>query len=155
MAKTAAEKLAHKGNLPKVEPITDPVAQVRLGGRTLLVAPPTDYDELMKQVPKGRLITQDRLRQVLAKRYNADTTCAMTCGIFTRIAAEAHEERGGANPTFWWRTLKRGGELNPKYPGGIEHQRELLEAEGHKVIQRGQRFFVENFEDSIWLPQDV
>jgi len=152
MPKTATEKLAHRGNLPKVAVIDNPAAQARLGGRTMLVAPPADYDQLMKQVPEGRIITQDRLRQVLAKRYDADTTCPTTAGIFTRLAAEANDERGGADLTPWWRTLKRGGELNPKYPGGVERQRALLEAEGHAVIQRGARWFVENFEAALWLP---
>jgi len=152
MPKTATEKLAHSGNLPKVAVIENPAAQARLGGRTMLVAPPTDYDQLMKQVPEGRIITQDRLRQVLAKRYDADTTCPTTAGIFTRLAAEANDERRGIDPTPWWRTLKRGGELNPKYPGGVERQRALLEAEGHWVVQRGARWFVEDFEAALWLP---
>jgi len=153
MGKSATEKLANKGNLPKVTTITDPGAQARMGGRTMLVAPPTDYDQVMKQVPEGRVITQDRLRQVLAKRYDADTTCPTTAGIFTRIAAEAHEERDGEDPTPWWRTLKRGGELNPKYPGGAERQQALLEAEGHQVVQRGTRLFVQDFEEALWLPK--
>ena len=41
------------------------------------------------------------------------------------------------NLTPYWRTLKAGGELNPKYPGGIEAQRQKLEAEGHTVLQKG------------------
>jgi hypothetical protein len=39
--------------------------------------------------------------------------------------------------------LKTGGELNAKYPGGIANLRRLLEGEGHRVVQRGKRFFVE------------
>ncbi|MCL1897414.1 MAG: MGMT family protein [Micrococcales bacterium] len=152
MPKTANEKLAYRGNLPKVEEITDPAAQTRLGGRSMLVAPAADYDELMKQVPNGRVITQDRLRQILAKRYNAETTCPTTCGIFTRVAAEAHEERGGVDPTPWWRTLKRSGELNPKYPGGLERQKALLEAEGHQIVERGKRWFVGNYRAVVWQP---
>jgi len=31
---------------------------------------------------------------------------------------------------------KSGGELNPKYPGGIEEHKARLELEGHKVIQK-------------------
>ncbi len=33
--------------------------------------------------------------------------------------------------TPYWRTLKANGELNAKYPNGIEAQKEKLEAEGH------------------------
>ncbi|GMV99919.1 MAG: hypothetical protein AMXMBFR84_10580 [Candidatus Hydrogenedentota bacterium] len=39
-----------------------------------------------------------------------------------------------------------GGELNPKYPGGIPALTQLLESEGHLVVQRGKRFFVADYE---------
>ncbi len=41
--------------------------------------------------------------------------------------------------TPYWRTLKANGELNAKYPGGIEVQKELLEKEGHTVITKGRK----------------
>jgi len=40
-------------------------------------------------------------------------------------------------------------ELNAKYPGGIEAQKEKLEAEGHTIIQKGRtnrKYFVKDFE---------
>ncbi|AXG37628.1 hypothetical protein EGCR1_02485 [Enterococcus gilvus] len=37
-------------------------------------------------------------------------------------------------------TITANGEINPKFPGGIKKQRELLEAEGHRVIRRGKKF---------------
>ena len=46
-------------------------------------------------------------------------------------------------------TLKSGGELNPKYPGGIEDQKARLESEGHRVIQKGKKYLVENYEKSL------
>src|SRR5262249_38900643 len=46
----------------------------------------------------------------------------------------------------YWRTLKAGGELNPKYPGGLARIRELLEREGHRVVARGERWFVADYE---------
>ena len=48
----------------------------------------------------------------------------------------------------FWRTLKKDGELNSKYPGGIEYQKEMLEKEGHTFITRGRkniRYFVEDY----------
>jgi len=51
--------------------------------------------------------------------------------------------------TPYWRTLKTGGELNPKYPGGLEKQKGLLESEGHKVVLNGKKGFVENFEKML------
>lgn len=35
--------------------------------------------------------------------------------------------------TPWWRVLRKGGFLNPKYPGGTDRQAELLAAEGVRV----------------------
>jgi len=39
-----------------------------------------------------------------------------------------------------------GGELNPKYPGGIEPQRGRLEAEGHQVPAKGRKWVVADHE---------
>lgn len=70
----------------------------------------------------------------------------MTTAIFAHMVAHAAEEAIQAkDKTPYWRTLKIGGELNPKYPGGIEAQMARLEAEGHTVVQRGKRYFVEDF----------
>ena len=68
------------------------------------------------------------------------------------IAAWASEQRA-ADRTPYWRTLKAGGELNPKYPGGAEAQKEKLEAEGHTVVQRGRknlRYYVQGYEKALF-----
>lgn len=52
-----------------------------------------------------------------------------------------------------WRTLKANGELNAKYSGGIEAQKEKLEAQGHAIIQRGRkniRYYVEDYEKALF-----
>ena len=41
---------------------------------------------------------------------------------------------GKENITPYWRTLKSKGELNEKYPGGIEAQAARLEEEGHAIL---------------------
>mgnify|MGYP000474585659 CR=1 FL=1 len=85
----------------------------------------------------------------MAKKHGATIGCPLTTGIFARIAAEAAVEEaaeGRKEITPYWRTLKSGGELNPKYPGGIEAQRRYLEQEGHKVIQKGKKYIVEDYE---------
>ena len=49
----------------------------------------------------------------------------------------------------YWRTLKANGELNAKYPNGIEGQKEKLEAEGHTIIQKGRkniRYYVKDYD---------
>ena len=117
-----------------------------------MIPAPKEVDEIMKKVLKGKLITINGIRQILAKKHGATIGCPMTIGIFARIAAEAAMEEateGKKRITPYWRTLKSGGELNPKYPGGIEGQKALLESEGHKVIQRGKKSVVQNYESSL------
>lgn len=63
----------------------------------------------------------------------------MTTGMFASIAARAAEEaiaEGKDDITPYWRTLKSGGELNEKYPGGVEAQAARLRAEGY-IIEPG------------------
>jgi len=149
--KTYNEKLNSPGKLPKIEDLSaKPESIARFGGAKLLVAAPMQYNSIMARVPEGRVITADRLRAHLAKQASADATCPLTAGIFINICAHASEERGGAEPIPWWRTLKAGGELNEKYPGGIEGQKLLLEAEGHEVFQKGKRWFVRGYEELLW-----
>lgn len=58
-------------------------------------------------------------------------------------------ERGGTDETPWWRTLKKDGELNEKYPEGIDGQKLRLEMEGHTVVQKGKRYFVKDYEQNL------
>ena len=147
--KNPNQKLHDSKDMPKVEVITDPKAIARYGGSRMLIAPPIDYDRLMKSVPYGKLSTTDRYREFLAKEHGADFTCPLTCGIFVNVAALASVERGGADETPWWRTLKKDGELNEKYPEGIDGQKLRLEMEGHTVIQKGKRYFVKDYEQKL------
>ena len=60
----------------------------------------------------------------------------MGCGIFVAVAARAADEMeagGKKDVTPWWRTVKEGGKLNEKYPGGVEAQATHLRAEGHTI----------------------
>lgn len=147
--KSYTEKLHDSKDMPVVKELTDPKANARYGGPKMLIAPPLAYDEIMAKVPEGKLLTADSIRDYLAKKHQADFTCPLTAGIFMNIVAHASEERG-VEETPYWRTLKKDGELNPKYPGGIEKQQELLEAEGHTVIQRGKRFFVQDYQEKLF-----
>jgi hypothetical protein len=148
--KTYNEKLNDSKNMPTVETVSDPKAVVRFGGERMLIAPPLAYDEIMKRVPAGKIITSDRIRSYLAKKHNADYTCQLTAGIFINIAAHASVERAGTDPTPYHRTLKKDGELNEKYPEGCDGQKAMLESEGHTVIQKGKRYFVQDYKNSIW-----
>lgn len=125
----------------------------RWGEGTVVVPAPREVDELMKQVPRGKLATINEIRAALARRHGATIGCPITTGIFAWIAAHAAEEtasKGGIRITPYWRTLKSGGQLNEKYPGGVEAQQKRLEAEGHAVARKGKRLVVAGFEGSLF-----
>ena len=147
--KNPNQKLRDSKDMPKVEILTDEKAIKRHGGSRMLIAPPLDYDALMKKIPYGKVTTADRLRSFLARKYDADFTCPLTGGIFMNVAAHASAERNGTDETPYWRTLKKDGELNEKYPEGIDGQRMKLEAEGHEIIQKGKRYFVKGYEEKL------
>lgn len=122
------------------------------GEKKMYFAPPTAYDGIMKTVPYGKLTTVGAIRDYLARKGGADFTDPMTAGIFICIAAWASCQRDG-DKTPYWRTLKAGGELNPKYPGGVAAQKEKLEAEGHSVVQKGRkhiRYYVKDYENALF-----
>lgn len=139
-------------DMPKFQIITDQKSIEKYGGNKMYFAPPLDYDKIMRQIPYGKVITIEKIREYFAKLSKADFTEPITAGIFVSIAAWASHQRS-EDKTPYWRTLKANGELNPKYPGGIVAQKEKLEAEGHTIIQKGRtniRYFVKSYEDSLF-----
>jgi alkylated DNA nucleotide flippase Atl1 len=146
--KSWQEKLADDKGLPKVVKITGKLSK-RWGKGTCVIPAPREVDEIMKKVPKGKLITINQIRERLAKKHKATMGCPITTGIFARIAAGASDEmakEGKKKITPYWRTLKVGGVINEKYPGGVAGQKKLLEKEGHKVTQKGKKYVVQDFE---------
>jgi len=144
--------LQNSKDMPKIQIITDQKNIEKYGGNCMYFAPPIDYDQVMKQIPYGQLTTVTEIRKYFAERNNADFTEPMTAGIFVSIAAWASHQRE-EDLTPYWRTLKSQGELNPKYPGGIQAQKEKLEAEGHTIIQRGRthfRYYVKDYEKALY-----
>ena len=144
--------LADSKGMPRIQMVTDPATIRKYGGDRMYFAPPIDYDRAMRRVPRGMVTTVGEIRAFFAREAGADFTEPITAGVFVSIAAWASFQRQ-ADETPYWRTLKAGGELNPKYPGGIEAQREKLEAEGHTVIRRGRknfRYYVEDYEKVLY-----
>lgn len=149
--KTWREKLADSKDLPKVVKITGRMSR-RWGNGTVAIPAPSEVDAIMKLVRRGNLITINEIRNLIAEKHGATIGCPVTTGIFAWIAAYAAEEaeaEGAKRVTPYWRTLKTGGELNPKYPGGIEAIKIRLEAEGHRIIAKGERFFVADYEKRL------
>ena len=139
-------------DMPKIQIITDQKSIEKYGGDRMYFAPPMDYDAAMRRVPCGKLTTVGDIRAWFAEQSGADFTEPITAGIFVSIAAWASYQRGEDEPP-WWRTLKANGELNPKYPGGAEAQKEKLEAEGHTVIRKGRtniKYVVKDYEKALY-----
>ena len=117
--------------------------------RTATTAP-VSYTHL---IPYGKVITVGKIREYFAELNGADFTEPITAGVFVSIVAWASYQRS-EDETPYWRTLKANGELNAKYPNGIEAQKEKLEAEGHTIIQKGRkniRYYVKNYENSLFV----
>jgi alkylated DNA nucleotide flippase Atl1 len=148
---TWVEKLNDNKGLPKVEKLPDKLSK-RWGTGTIVIPAPIEVDEIMRKVPSGKLTTINDIRAALAKKHKATIGCPMTTGIFAWVAAHAAEEQeqsGAKDITPYWRTLKTGGILNEKYPGGAEAQKLRLEREGHTVVKKGKKHTVLNYEKSI------
>ena len=129
------EKLADDKGLPQVQEITGKMS-TRWGTGTVVIPAPREVNEIMAKVPRGKLITINEIRAHLARKHGATIGCPMTTGIFAWVAAHAAAEaaaEGKESTTPYWRTLKSTGELNPKYPGGIDGQSAHLQEEGHII----------------------
>ena len=84
----------------------------------------------MKKVPYGKSDYGWKNTRTLCKIEWCRFYKPITAGIFVSIVAN--------------------GELNAKYPNGIEAQKEKLEAEGHTIIQKGRkniRYYVKDYEN--------
>jgi len=157
MGKSWQEKLEDNKSFPKVLKLEPnfPCGKALMNwgakkGDSVVIAPALDVNELMSKVPKGKVTTLKSICEKLAKKHKTKWCCSLTTGIFITIVGNAAEEMGTKVP--WWRTLKNGGELNPKFPGGIEKQKSLLVKEGHEFIKRGKtniKYFVKDYEKKL------
>ena len=146
--------LLENRDMPKIQIITDSASIKKYGGEKMYFAPPADYDAVMRTVPFGRVTTVGEIRSFFARKNNADFTDPITAGIFVSIAAWASYQRKD-DQTPYWRTLKAEGELNPKYPGGVEEQKKRLEDEGHTIVTKGRtrlRYVVKDYEAALYRP---
>ena len=151
--KSWREKLADSKGLPKISKVAGEMSK-RWGEGTMVIPAPIEVDALMRRVPKGKLVTINELRVALAAKHKVTFACPLTTGIFSWIAAHAASEaeaEGAKRITPYWRTLKAGGDLNPKYPGGVENLAKRLEAEEHRVVRKGKRCLVDDYERALFI----
>jgi len=157
--KSWQEKLADKQGYPKILklekrfPCYNAVHKMgaEVGDEVVLVNP-SEVIEIMKKVPKGKLITIVEICKNIAKNHKVKACCSLTTGIFIMTAANAAEEAAKQGKDLnipYWRTLKADGFLNEKFPGGAEAQKEKLENEGFKVIQKGKKYLVQNYQNFL------
>jgi len=137
--KTAQDHL-NNGREPHIVHVIPPGAPGyrEAQGGAMVVSSPAEVNALVRTLRPGEVITLDVLRAALARRHQVAVACPVSTAIFLNMCARAAEEQRAiglpdAELTPWWRVLKKGGFLNPKYPGGTEAQQALLEAEGVRV----------------------
>lgn len=112
----------------------------QFGRGKMLIPSPLDVDELIRRVPRGKLITLSEVRERLARSAGAVCACPLTTSIFIRIAAENADEQerfGKARITPYWRVIRDDGMLLEKLPGGPSGLAVRLEAEGHAIDRSG------------------
>ena len=121
----------------KIHVIT-PEWEGKLGKGKILIPNAVDIERLINKTKKGELLTNDIIRETLAKEKKVLITAAIPTGVYLKfIALAAEEERPVKKDkvTPYWRVLKPDGAINIKYPGGAEKQIELLKLEGHSIEQ--------------------
>ena len=104
-------------------------------GTTMLIATPLIIDGYLREIPEGHAVSTARMREELAKEYGSDTTCALTSGIFLRIASEAALEAMAAGAPResvapFWRMVERRSPLAKKLSCGPDEVARLRVAEG-------------------------
>jgi alkylated DNA nucleotide flippase Atl1 len=121
-------------------------------GDEVVLVNPSEVVEVMKKIPKGKLITIVEISKSIAEKHKVKGCCSLTTGIFIMTAANAAEEAAKQGKDLgipYWRTLKANGFLNEKYPSGSEAQKALLEKEGFKIIRKGKKYMVPNYQDFL------
>ncbi len=136
----SAIDLLNSAREPHIVPFVPPGAPgfAEARGGSMVVSSPREVDEIVRRLQPGEVMTLDDLRAFVARRHGVAVACPVSTAIFANMGARAAEEmraRGhdGESLTPWWRLLKKGGFLNPKLPGGVERQAELLRREGVRV----------------------
>ena len=152
--KTWQEKLEDNKGFPKVlelDPKFPCGKALEKGGAkkgvSVVLVRPMEVYEIMRQVPEGKLINIGGICKKLAKKHKTQFCCILTTGIFIMTAANAAAETNTYLP--YWRTIKNNGELNEKYPNGVQNQKKFLENEGHTILKKGKKYFVKDFEEKL------
>ena len=121
----------------KIKTVDKKFADIPKGSRMLIASPPI-IDEYVKSILYGEFIEPVKMRDDLAKKYNADKTCPVTTGIFLRIVSEAsyEEYKSGYDLealTPFWRMVDKRSELAKKLTCGISFIAQRQAQEGIEI----------------------
>ena len=91
----------------------------------MLIASPPIIDEYVKSILYGEFIEPVKMRDDLAKEYQADKTCPVTTGIFLRVISEASYEEYEYGIDLnaiapFWRMVNPNSKLAGKLACGID-----------------------------------
>jgi alkylated DNA nucleotide flippase Atl1 len=86
----------------------------------------------LRQIPAGKLITIDLLRQKLAREYQVQVTCPFD----TKLALRALSNTSGQDAPYW-RVVRKNGALIPYFPGGLDGHSARLRQEGFTIDTLG------------------
>lgn len=120
--KTWTEKVADPSKSFIVKKIDKAFADIPAGAK-MFIATPAIIDAYVRQIPKGKSVELQTLRNDLAVEYQAEYTCPVTTGIFLRIVAEAAYEQLEAGKSIskvapFWRVVNAKSPLNKKLSFG-------------------------------------
>ncbi len=106
----------------KIKTIDKKFADIPEGSKMLIASPPI-IDEYVKSINYGKFVEPIKMRDDLAKQYQADKTCPVTTGIFLRIISEASYLEFGIGIdtiTPFWRIVDPKSKLASKLTCGID-----------------------------------
>ena len=108
----------------KIKTIDKNFADIPRGCKMLIASPPI-IDEYVKSILFGKFIDPLKMRDDLAKEFQADKTCPVTTGIFLRIVSEASYEEYDTGIdldaiTPFWRMVNPNSKLAEKLACGID-----------------------------------
>ena len=131
--KTWAEKL-NIDRKPVLEKVERDFAGIKMG-QMMLIPTPKIVDAYIHQIPKGKQVNTETIRDDLAAEYHAEVTCPLTTGIFIRIVAEAaYEEYEKGKPlnkiTPFWRVITEKSPTAKKLTFGTKLLKEQQKKEG-------------------------
>ena len=125
--------LKNKKDMSKTQPIA------KYGGNRMYFAPQCDYDNVIKRIPRGTLLTVRQIRECFTKKNYAAFTDPMTAGIFVTVVARASYQRNDNVARF--AHVKIGRRMKRKISRSRFSAKKLLEEEGHVFVCKCAKYY--------------